>query len=200
MQRYNDEELLYLSRQGCIIAYQYLYQQCLQYTKMMIKKTLVFNNGYLDSEDFIQLAMIGCFKAFDNYRPDKDCLLRTFMMMVIRNNIINTLKKNQNDKKKYGNTLSLDEQVYDGNYRYDELVGDSKIAYQPKEKLLVKEKMEYYQANVLSSCSSLEKEVMVHKMNGYSNQDIAYVLNIEIKAVYNAIYRLQKKTSYLKSI
>lgn len=198
MGRYNDEELLYLSRQGCLIAYQALIEEYYQLIQIILRKMRIHQTKYVDENDVIQLAIINCIQAFDSYRPDRNAKLKTFMSWVIRHSIISTMKKATNDHNRYY-AFSLDASpTYATNMSYEEVIADKKEDYQPREVLFVKETKAEYEGYVKDNCSLLEKDVMGYRLEGYSNQDIAKVLQVDIKSIYNAVYRLQKKLRYLK--
>ena len=195
MNNVNDEELLYLSRQGCSIAYQTLIEFYYQFIRVIVFKMNVQHIRSVDESDLRQSAMISCLKAFEYYRQDRNARLQTFMSHVIQRNIFSTLRKNNRDYKRYY-THSLDDGITsDANISYEDIIADKKGEYQPSTRLHVKETNEQY---VQKNCSILEKEVMAYRLIGYSNQDMATLLDIEVKAIYNASYRLQKKLRSLK--
>lgn len=198
--RYNDEELLYLSRQGCMYAHQELIEQYYQLIHVIYHKMRVQQTKYIDTNDIIQLTIIHCIQAFESYRPDRKAKLRTFMSLVIKNSILSAMKKSTNEHYRYY-SLSLDGVIPDAtDVTYEERVADKRTDYQPREVLYVKETEELYQGYVAEHCSTLEREVMEHRIIGYSNQDIARRLQVDIKSIYNAIYRLQKKLENVEYI
>jgi len=198
--RYNDEELLYLSRQGCMYAYQELIKQYYQLAHVIYHKMGGQQTKFNDTHDITQLCIIHCIQAFDSYRPDRKAKLRTFMSLVIKNSILSALKRSSTEQFRYY-SLSLDITIPDANdITYEERIADKRTDYQPREVLYVKETEELYQGYMAKHCSPLEREVMEHRMVGYSNQDIAKKLRVDIKSIYNAIYRLQKKLENVKYI
>ncbi|MFV0394754.1 MAG: sigma factor [Coprobacillaceae bacterium] len=197
MSRYNDDELLYLSRQGCVIAYQLLIEEYYIFIKLLVHKMKLQQIKYVDGSDISQMAMISCIQAFDSYRPDRNSKLRTFMSRVIQNNVLSSIKKITNEHTKYF-AFSLDGAPSTTTMSYEEIIADKKLDYQPKEMLYVKEAKTLYQGYVENNCSPLEKGVLGYRLEGYSNQDIATKMSVDIKSIYNAVYRLQKKLAYLK--
>lgn len=194
MFRYNDEELLYLSRQGCNIAYNQLVDEYYQFIRMLYYKMRI---NTADEADVLQSTMINCIQAFDSYRPDRNCKLRTFMSWVIRNSILTAVKKSNIELKYYGYSLSESPQNVE-TMTYESLLQDTKDSFQPRAQLMVKEATSVYQAYVDENCSDLEQGVMEYRLQGYSNQEIAKELDSDIKTVYNAVYRLQKKLEKVK--
>ena len=62
---------------------------------------------------------------------------------------------------------------------------------------LLKQEIDKY---LLQVCSELEQKIVKYHQAGYKNQDIARILNIDIRSVYNANYRIQKKIAKFKCI
>ena len=55
------------------------------------------------------------------------------------------------------------------------------------------ENKSYYLNKIEKASSSLERKIFDCFMKGYKSKEIAELLNIDIRCVYNAKYRLQKK-------
>lgn len=201
MERYNEEELLYLMRQGCPIARETLCKQYYAYITMMVRNMNITAMP-VEESDLVQEALLACFQGIDGYRPDKECLLKTFVVRIVKNKIMTVLKRfNLNKERIYNNAMSLDAPLkQEEHFRYEDIIGDSKIHYQPNRKLLVKEEVIKYQNLLEEHCSSFEQQVIYYRMEGYSHKEIAKVLDVDIKMIYNALYRLQKKMKQLKSI
>lgn len=198
MDRYNDEELLYLSRQGCFIAYQQLIEEYYQLTQIIYHKMKLQQAYYIDEMDILQLSILNCIKAFDSYRMDRNAKLKTFMSYVIKHSILSAMKKGTVDYSRYY-SFSLDGSPSENSsVSYEEMIADRKEDYQPRQILYVKEAEAKYQGYVEENCSTLEKEVMEYRIEGYSNQDIAKELQVDVKSIYNAVYRLQKKLHDMK--
>lgn len=202
MERYNEEELLYLSRQGCPIANKYLHQLYYQYIEIMVKRMQGTIPSYIDCNDIVQEAMISCLLAIESYRPDRYCMLRTYLCTIIKNKIITIFKKLALENQRlYNSAIFFDAKVdsYE-NYYYDEVVADNQIQYQPHKKLVREDLIEAYRKEVGMNCSTLESLIWDYQLEGYTHNDIAAVLKVDVRSIYNAVYRLQKKMSNLKSI
>lgn len=201
MERYNEEELLYLTRQGCPYAREALYNVCLQYIQMILCKTN-YTFYPLDKDDVIQEVFLKCLKALEIYRIDKECLLKTYLAKVIKNKILSLLKTNYREKEQvYKNATCLDANINNTNQlRYDEVVADKSITYNPQKQLFIKEEQKNYQVALHVCGSTFEASVMNYRLQGYSEKDIAIILSVDVKKIYNAMYRLQKKMDKMKSI
>ncbi len=190
---YNEEELLYLSKQGCPIATEYLLRWCKEYVEKVMRNVSVYNQSIYDFHDLIQCAWITCIQALDRYRSDKKCRLKTYLTTVIRNQVSSLLRKVCLEKERFhDHSISLDEQNKSG-YFYNEVISDSRNQYNPRTYLYVSETKMNYENIINTQCSPLEKEVIALKAKGKTHKEIAQSLNVEIKVVYNALYRIQKK-------
>lgn len=195
MERYNEDELLYLSRQGCNIARECLYEQYYQYAYMIIKDIQLRNISYIDKNDIIQDVVLSCYYALESYRPDRYCMLRTYLYKIIRNKVATILKKVHLEKVRVYNRAIFFDASLDSKMegQYGDIIADVKITYQPHKKLEAIEAIEDYKEEVKRTGSELEIGVMEYQVLGYDHAGIAKVLGVDVRSVYNASYRLQKK-------
>lgn len=196
----HEEELLYLSKEGCIIAENELDN----WIQMYVQKVIMSSNFYSSKEnemlDVIQVCTLSCIKAIDMYRLDKNCMLKTYLSRVIKNQVYTIIKKSCQEKERlYDGCICLDAPSCNG-YNNEEVVQDNRVVYQPNLQAIAKETYSSYNSSLLENCSKLEQEVIQFRIDGYRQQEIANMLGVEIKVIYNAIYRLQKKLVHIKSI
>lgn len=111
MNGYEIEELYYLYRQGCPIAQALLIEYCYWQIKMMMPAYCYTMTSYQsDYKDYLQVVIIRCLLALDNYRPDRGMQVRSFISMVIQNTISSLIVKNQGKVVRERQTLfSLDD-------------------------------------------------------------------------------------------
>ncbi len=197
---YNEEELLYLSRQGCTIASEQLAKWCRSYVERTLYNLSVYPQSNYDYYDIIQCSWIACMKAIEQYRPDRQCRLKTYLTTVIKNQTATIIRKVCIEKERYyDRSISLDEENKSG-YVYGEVIANEKDSYHPSKTLFIKETKRQYGDVVQDNCSGFEKEVVNLKILGYTPLEIASILKVDIKSIYNAIYRIQKKLEPYKSI
>lgn len=196
----HEEELLYLTRQGCPYAQSALIDWIQIYVKKVITAS-AYNKVYeTDFFDVSQNAILACISAIDRYRTDQNCLFRTYISTIIRNQTYTALKKVYQQKERYyDHCVYLDAPSIYG-FSNEELIEDDRLTYNPKKQLVVKEASSKYNIIIDTKCSPLEKEVIFYRMEGYRQQEIANMLNVDIKVIYNAIYRLQKKLNQVNCI
>lgn len=199
MECYNEEELLYLSRQGCDIAENALYDWCFRYVEKIILSLHIYLKDSSEQLDLYQSCWVLCVKAIQSYRDDRECMLKTFLGTVIKNHIFSVTKKHCLEKERfYDCSINLDE-VNQYGYCNEAVIEDPKETYQPIVQLIVKEETVYYDNQIEMQCSPLEKQVIAAKLDGYMQWEIAKYLGVDVKVVYNALYRLQKKLGSYKS-
>lgn len=196
MKRYNnDDELVYLMRCGSEQAREILYKRYYRIaSKWMLAFSKYFVSGY-ELEDFIQMAMICFHDVIDSYRDDQQANLSTFMKVSITKRILSLLRVNKDIcYRKETKILSLDSYADEQNKtRYVDMIADIHERYQPDVELFVKETETYYSTQIDAIISPREKQVMEYKNIGYDEIEIAKMLHISVKSVYNAVYRYSKK-------
>lgn len=193
MNSYEIEELYYLYRQGCPIAQALLIEYCYWQIKMMMPAYCYTMTSYQsDYKDYLQVVIIRCLLALDNYRPDRGMQVRSFISMVIQNTISSLIVKNQGKVVRERQTLfSLDDYCSDDErIRYVDAIADNKS---PDLLLIDQEQQKRVDAYILNVCSAWEQTVIAYHKCGFKDQDIALKLNKDIRSIYNANYRIQKK-------
>ena len=123
-------------------------------------------------------------------------------MSLIMHRAISTIIVNEKKKglRKIKNTyFSLDGYCGDNNNIANiEVVRDSKCQYQPDVCIESKEQKELLEEFMIENFSVLEQFIAKERTLGYKNIEIAKMLKIDIKKIYNANYRIRKKMSKLK--
>ena len=64
----------------------------------------------------------------------------------------------------------------------------------------VKEKLLAYQRQIVKNGSQFEKQVFDYLVAGYRFDEIAEMMQVDVKKIYNAKYRIQKKLMKSKSV
>lgn len=170
----NDNELLYLIREGNETALEVMYQK---YVPLMENKLNKFNIENESRDDFFQESRLMLYKAIRLYNPNSAKTFNKYFDLILTNQMITILRKN---KKNKDIVYLVDEEVEDKRNRYVEEALDE-IDYS-KLKL-----------------SGLEKEI--YKLYFLRNHKVSYIseeLNITRKTIYNTIQRIKTKLGMLK--
>ncbi len=192
MESCSDYELLYLLRCGNQDAEKYLYKR---YYKLIERWIIPYirNSGF-EFEDCRQIAVSFLPRALESYRDDLNASLMTFLRKVVIRRLINEIKFRKDGRFYQFTYISLDDWIDEyQETRLEEVVADPYQKYDPDKVLVIKETEEYYMGMIETRATDLEKKVVIYKSNGYSHQEIADILQISIKSVYNSLYRYHKK-------
>ncbi len=198
MERYSDEELLYLIRCGQDEAKDYLIDK---YKRRIFNwiKHLDYSYLGLEQDDLMQIGLIRFWEGLDLYRDDQSATLYTFSKMIVTQKI-KTVLRQTTDKyvMKDMQVVSLDEMVSDEGVLYEEIIEDDRVVYQPSKILTIKETTNEYFTKIEKSMTFVERTVSQYIYEGYDEKEISEILNIPIKSVYNAVYRSHKKSPLTK--
>lgn len=193
MNGYEIEELYYLYRQGCPIAQTYLLDYCYRRIKAMLPAYYFTQSAFENNcKDYVQIIMMRCLVALDSYRPDRGMMVKSFISLIIQNEVSTVVvKRRGNIVKEHFVLLSLDDYCSeDESLRYIDGIRDERT---PERLLLQQEEIDILNKYILKVCSSFERAVIACHRSGLKNHDIALKLNKDVRCIYNANYRIQKK-------
>lgn len=188
----DDEELIYLARQGDLVA-----EECLikKYKKLVkIKARSYFLIG-ADTEDIIQEGMIGLYKAVRNYQFKKLSSFKAFAELCITRQIITAIKSATRQKHIPLNSyISLNRPIYneDSDRTLLDIVDDISIN-DPQDLFLNSEKLNNLKARIKKILSDLERDVLESYLDAKSYQEIAADLGRHVKSIDNALQRIKRK-------
>lgn len=189
---YNEQELIYLYHLGSMRAYEILLSEYRRFIYAYAKR---YDSGIEYSEDSLQEMMISLAHSFEAYRVDKNTSMRTYFFYVIKASL-NTKKRKVyrkirylDDKKK----ISLDQDIYGTTTKVENIIADTKETYRPECQLEIQDRQQISLDVLEKKASPLEKEVIYYLRLGYKFKEIAEILEVDIRSIYNAHYRLKKK-------
>lgn len=148
--------------------------------------------GY-DVNDLYQDALVGFSDALVSYRDDKDTALPSFITLCVGRRLQVSIKKAGRMKNKLLNeSLSL-EHVYES-YASPlmDLLSDNS-ENDPLENILKEEKLQELIDSITSVLSDAEYEVYTLMINGLKYDEIAILLDKNLKQVDNTIQRVKNK-------
>lgn len=190
------EELYYLYLQGCPYALDEYIRKVREIIKITTYTQIKHNSyiKYWDMDEIIANNLDDILKISQSYRYDQGCRMETYISKVFRNKT-KTAFRNEMRYQNNHKSISLDDlNEYYGNVK----VAQTYETYQPAQKLDFKDTLESVQDYVAANCSKAEQKIFELRSQGYSSQEIADSLGMEIKAVYNACARLNRKLKNLK--
>lgn len=146
----------------------------------------------VDLKELRQEALVGFSDALVRYNQDKDATLSTFITLCVERKVRNYLRKADTQKHRIlKEAFSLDQPITADESTLQEFIGDT--TNDPQVALENKESIKDLKEKIDNLLSPLEKEVYQLLINDFSYDDIASILNITQKQVYNTVSRLRDK-------
>lgn len=191
---FNDYELISMLHESSEEAKDILYNKYLYIIDIEIKKyqRMARVLGY-DLNDLYQDALVGFSDALVSYRDDRDAALSSFITLCVDRRLQVSIKKAGRLKNKLLNdSLSL-EHIYDSSASPLMDVLSDNFENDPLENIVKEEKVEELMKAIKKNLSSREYEVFSLVSNGLKYDEIALLLNKDLKYVDNAIQRMRAK-------
>lgn len=190
------EELIYLERCGCPYAQEYLFEWIKVQIRKVINSTRNFKNDAVDYDEMFQLCLIHSIDSIDSYRQDK-YLFSTYITTVIKNRYFNYFKRGLTVEKRYHDNVVYLDAVNENGYSILDSIEDKRTKYMPRDVVVIKEDELRYNDFVDKNLSIIEQKICFYRKTGYKVEEIAALLKVDCRVVYNATYRIQKKLSKL---
>ena len=181
VEEYNDYELVALAKEGNEDAVNLLYQK---YRPLIVSKSsdaimLATHHG-IEISDIMQEGFIGFDEAIKNFNEDDNTSFYTFAMLCVNRQIINYLRKLNCTKDKVLNDAVVIDETLEKTIKDNT---DTEFSF------ISSEIMEDIENNL----TEFEWDVFKYKVDGYSFEEIANILNRDIKSIYNTFHRLKGK-------
>lgn len=200
LNKYSDEELVNLYRQGNEQAVEYLFEK---YKNLVRKKAKAMYLAGGDNDDLIQEGMIGLYKAVRDYKEERDASFFTFASMCINRQMITAVTASNRKKNIPLNSyVSFDSPVSgeeDSDMKLADVLPPS-IEQNPEKLFIDKEFANDLQKKVMESLSSFEKEVFKYYMDGKDYIEISEKMNKTPKSIDNALQRIRNKVDKIAKL
>ena len=146
----------------------------------------------MDQKEIRQEALLAFTDAIVRYSVEKETSLATFITIVVERKIQNMVRKADSIKnKKTQESYSLDYKYQVFNKPLKEILGDS--SSDPLFKMETEERYLELVDKIKKSLSPLEFEVYELLINDFNYQDIAKILDKDVKQIDNSIQRIRTK-------
>lgn len=189
----NDYELMYMVEENDD-AKELLFDKYKPIVKKMASKyRLEASKVGLEVEDLIQEGYIGLISAIKNYNPDDDALFYTYAVISIKSKLLNCIRMSS-CKKHYclNQSISLSKPIsVDSDLIILDFIEDTNteipdlVVYENQISSLLKDSL--YNLEIIAA------GIFELTMNGFSNGDIAILLGVSNKTVYNYLFKIRKK-------
>ena len=195
----NDYELLYLVKEENEDAKNIFYEKYRPLIEMKAKKyySMSKNKGF-ELNDLIQEGMIGLSSAIHDYDEEKDAKFYTFAIICIERQMTSFIRNvNRQKHQALNNSIPIDETYTKTGRSLMEILNDTS-AKDPEESFILIEEQEEIKNKMSKYLSNKERDVFDLRLEGFSYQEIALLLNMSPKAVDGAISRIKQKLSNVK--
>lgn len=170
MYKYNDNELLYLIYENNDIALGILFNK---YENLIRKRLYTFKIKKKNYDDFFQECLMTLYLAIKIYNPYSKKTFNKFFDLILQRRIMTLLRA----EKKYFYQVSIIDEIIT---LYEETKYESSDLF--------------YDEDSFNKMTDNEKKIFQLKyINNYSNREIATMLNVDIKYVYNHTYLIKKR-------
>ncbi len=188
-------ELIYLARSNDPVALRSLYVYYDALVNTVMRKMKYISSMSLEAQDLLQVGMITFDKVFWSYREDLDTTFEVYARSCIIKKMQSLLKKQYTFFTRYEKkAISLDRIVnYDDSRTYGELIADQRVEYSPQKAQDLEKVWELVYAIIQNETSKRNQKIFHLVLLGYPEKEVALMLNISIKCVYNSVYRVMSK-------
>ncbi len=188
-----DEQLIHMIREESEEAKEVLYEKYRYIIEVELKKynRMAWALSY-DVNDLYQDALVGFADAIYSYREDKEASLSSFITLCVDRRLQTSIRKAGRMKNKMiHDALSLEEE-YRSTSQLKELLSDNS-ENDPLENILKEEGYNELRKSIKDSLSDSEYEVYTYMINGLKYDEIATLLNKDLKQIDNTIQRVKGK-------
>ena len=179
----NDSKILYLIKEGKEDR-SVLYKKYSPFIRSVVSKMFKYcKNTGLEENDLYQEGMIGLTNAINNYDEDKDNIFYTYAKTCIEKKIISCIVASKRIKHR-----AMNESIF-----IDDTDNNLFKIEGPEEKIIdIENETEMLNA-IKEGLTDFEEQVLLLKIGGLKNKEIADVLERDDKAVDNALQRVRTK-------
>ncbi len=197
----NDYELLYLVAEENEEAKEIFFEKYRPLIEIIANKyyNYIKNKGY-ELNDLIQEGLLGLNNAIQDFKYQKNVKFITFAKICIERQIQSFVRNVTRQKHKALNeALSID-YSNDGKGRpLLDILFDSQNL-NPEDSFIIEEEESELMENIKKMLTNKEFEVFKLRIQGFSYQEIAKLLDISTKSVDGTIYRIKNKINSIKTI
>ena len=193
-----DEEIVALAQQSDGAALEYLLNKYKNFVRSKARSYFLVG---ADHEDIVQEGMIGLFKAFRDFRPDKLASFHAFAELCVTRQIITAIKTATRQKHIPLNSyVSLNKPIYEeeSDRTLLDVITEGRTT-DPEELLIGRESYVSIESRIDQALSPFERRVLAAYLDGKSYQEIAQMLGRHVKSIDNALQRVKHKLERLIS-
>lgn len=192
----SEEELVVRAQGGNTDALErllYMYRGFIRY----VCQKYFLKDG--DQQDLLQEAAIGLLEAINAYNINTKVKFRNFAFICIKRELDSVVSRSNRKKRQVlNNAIPIYSFVEEENSRYgtEYYSGENFMKCDketPEAALIAREGLQELVGFLQSELTPLEQKVLFLRIEGRSYREITDILNIQAKAVDNAIQRIRRK-------
>ena len=193
-----DEDIALLAQQGDADASEYLLNKYKNFVRSKARSYFLVG---ADHEDIVQEGMIGLFKAFRDFRPDKLASFHAFAEICVTRQIITAIKTATRQKHIPLNSyVSIYASASDNPEENGLSIVDTIEAGKesnPELMILGEEYTNAFEEELKEKLSKLERKVLYLHLQGMEYLNIAEFMDKSPKTIDNALQRIKAKARQL---
>lgn len=197
----NDYELVSLAQEcneDAIAIIHKKYQPLLQILCRKHEKR--FQKIGLDSNDLMLECSIALEKAVNSYNDSANVQFKTFLTTCLEKQIISVFRKYEKEKNRALNeAIPLDEESIEGEGKTLHDVIQSN-RYDPVKQMIEDENCSRLFKKIISQLSELEECVFLLKIQNFTYQEIANILDKDEKSIDNTMQRIRLKAKKIMAL
>ena len=187
----NDYELLYLVSEN-EDTNRIIYEKYSPVIDYYVKKYLnLVNNKGLDYNDLYQEGLIGLDEAIKKYIHHKDIKFSTFAFICIKRKIITSIRNVSRQKYSVLNESYSIDYISDDSMPFENAIILNNGGLE--DILVGKEDEENFNMRINKELTLFEKQVYELRINGFSYEEIATMLNKTLKSIDSVLFRVRIK-------
>ncbi len=195
--RQEETEVIKQAQQGERHAIEYLINKNMD---IVYSKAKYFFIKGLDKDDVIQEGMVGLYKAIRDYKLEREASFRGFSQLCVHRQLVSAIKKANRQKHMPLNTsTSIDNTLDYDNEKgrsFNEILPDKGVNLE--ENFVNKELLRMILEDMANELTELEHNVFMEYLQNKTYEEIADILDINLKTVDNALQRARKKMERIK--
>ena len=189
---YNDNELIYYVSENNEDAKEIIYEKYKPFIEKAALKMINYNNcNGIEFADLKQEGLVGLSQAINTYNEKKETSFYTYAKVCIERQMISLLRKN----KTLGNKI-LNESISFQNNSENDFIKESILIDEtknPENIFFSSEKTNDIILKAKEVLTNLEMQVFELKINNFNSDEIASLLDKDVKSIYNTLTRIRVK-------
>lgn len=202
--QFSEEELVLLAQKGNKEALEKVLQMYRGFVRYICQRYYLKDG---DQQDLIQEAMIGLLESIKAYDVKTNVKFRNFAFLCIKRELDSVVSRSNRKKRQIlNNALPIyayadEENIKHGTEYFsgENLIKDEKDT--PEQLLIAREELQELLHFLQNELTLLEQQVLSLRIEGRSYREITSILEIQVKAVDNAVQRIRRKvmTAYINT-